>query len=105
MIIRIANRLKELRLHYGLSQAQVAKMCNVTKNTISAYENGTRQPSYETLVRLSVIYRVSTDYLLGVTDSLLIDTSGVTQDDIAAVSQLIKLLLQKNELIQKRSSR
>ncbi len=68
MIPDFPKRLKDLRLNYGLGKAQVAKMASVTKNAISTYENGTRQPSFETLIRLSVIYRVSTDFLLGVTN-------------------------------------
>ncbi|MBQ7152858.1 MAG: helix-turn-helix transcriptional regulator [Clostridia bacterium] len=105
MVPNFAKRLKELRLRYGLGQAQVAKMADVTKNAISTYENGTRQPSFETLIRLAVIYRVSTDYLLGVTTNQSLDISGLTEDDAAAVKQLVEILSQKNDLIQKRSTR
>ncbi len=99
MISIFARRLKELRQRYGLGQAQVARMANVTKNAISTYENGTRQPSFETLIRLAVIYRVSTDYLLGVNDIQSLDVSGLTEDDIAAVRQLVEILSRKNETI------
>ena len=99
MISVFARRLKELRQRYGLGQAQVARMANVTKNAISTYENGTRQPSFETLIRLAVIYRVSTDYLLGVNDIQSLDVSGLTEDDIAAVRQLVEILSRKNETI------
>ena len=105
MISNFARRLKELRLKYDLGQAQVAKMVNVTKNAISTYENGTRQPSYETLIRLAVIYRVSTDYLLGMKNDQVLDISGLTEDDVIAVREMVELLSKKNETIQELSSR
>ena len=100
MVSSFAKRLKELRLRYELNQAQIAKMANVTKNAISTYENGTRQPSYETLIRLAVIFRVSTDYLLGVVNNQSLDISGLTEDDVIAVRQLVEILSKKNALLQ-----
>ena len=105
MISNFAKRLRELRLRYDLGQAQVAKMVNVTKNAISTYENGTRQPSYETLIRLAVIYRVSTDYLLGMANNQTLDISGLDEDDVAAIKEMVELLSKKNEVIQELSSR
>ena len=105
MISNFAKRLKELRLQYDLGQAQVAKMANVTKNAISTYENGTRQPSFETLIRLAVIYRVSTDYLLGVDSDQSLDISGLTEDDVAAIKRLVEIMSEKNASIQNGNSR
>ena len=105
MIPIFAKRLKELRLQYDLGQAQVAKMANVTKNAISTYENGTRQPSFETLIRLAVIYRVSTDYLLGVANDQSLDISGLTEDDMAVVKRLVEILSEKNAMIQDEDAR
>ena len=105
MISNFAKRLKELRLQYDLGQAQVAKMANVTKNAISTYENGTRQPSFETLIRLAVIYRVSTDYLLGVDNDQTLDISGLTEDDVAAIKRLVEIMSEKNASIQNDNSR
>ena len=105
MISNFAKRLRELRLRYDLGQAQVAKMANVTKNAISTYENGTRQPSFETLIRLAVIYRVSTDYLLGVENDQSLDISGLTEDDVAAIKRLVEIMSEKNASIQNGNSR
>lgn len=105
MISNFAKRLRELRLRYDLGQAQVAKMANVTKNAISTYENGTRQPSFETLIRLAVIYRVSTDYLLGVENDQSLDISGLTEDDVAAIKRLVEIMSEKNSSIQNGGSR
>ena len=63
MIPTFASRLKQLRLNKNLRQEQVANLIGVNKSAISTYENNTRQPSFEILVRLATLYRVSTDYL------------------------------------------
>ena len=69
MIPTLGKRLKELRLNRHLRQEQVARLVGVNTNAISTYENDARQPSYDILIRLANLYRVSTDYLLGVSDS------------------------------------
>lgn len=60
--------LRELRTKKGFSQKQLAEMLNVAQNTISQYENGTREPDAATLIKLANFFSVSTDYLLGRTD-------------------------------------
>lgn len=59
MISKFSTRLRELRLNKGLRQEQVAKLIGVNKSAISTYENDTRQPSFEILVRLANLYRVT----------------------------------------------
>lgn len=97
MIPTFASRLKQLRLNKNLRQEQVANLIGVNKSAISTYENNTRQPSFEILVRLATLYRVSTDYLLGRTDSRSLDLSGLTGEEAAAVSEIVAIMTQKNE--------
>lgn len=96
MIPTFASRLKQLRLNKNLRQEQVANLIGVNKSAISTYENNTRQPSFEILVRLATLYRVSTDYLLGRTDSRSLDLSGLTDEEAAAVSEIVAIMTQKN---------
>lgn len=97
MIPTFASRLKQLRLNKNLRQEQVANLIGVNKSAISTYENNTRQPSFEILVRLDTLYRVSTDYLLGRTDSRSLDLSGLTDAEAAAVSEIVAIMTQNNE--------
>ena len=97
MIPTFASRLKQLRLNKNLRQEQVANLIGVNKSAISTYENNTRQPSFEILVRLATLYRVSTDYLLGRTDSRSLDLSGLTDEEAAAVSEIVVIMTQKKE--------
>ena len=71
----LGKRLRQLRQNNRLRQDQVASLVGVNKNTMCSYENDVRQPSYEILVRLATIYRVSTDYLLGCESKRTVDVS------------------------------
>lgn len=99
MIAKFSTRLRELRLNKGLRQEQVARLIGVNKSAISTYENDARQPSFEILVRLANLYRVSTDYLLGQTNSRSVDLSGLSEQEAALVCELVETLTKKNEII------
>lgn len=99
MIAKFSTRLRELRLNKGLRQEQVANLIGVNKSAISTYENDTRQPSFEILVRLANLYRVSTDYLLGQKNSRAVDLSGLSEQEAALVCELVETLTKKNEII------
>ena len=58
-------RLKELREERGLSQGELGKMFGLSVSTISMYENGKREPGFDTVVKFANFFGVSTDYLLG----------------------------------------
>ncbi|WP_430111769.1 helix-turn-helix transcriptional regulator [Paenibacillus lautus] len=45
---------------------QVAKYLNVSRQTISGYETGSREPNLETITLLSELYDMSVDSLLGI---------------------------------------
>ncbi|MBQ7679845.1 MAG: helix-turn-helix transcriptional regulator [Butyrivibrio sp.] len=88
--------LKELRTSAGYTQRQLANKLGVSKSVVSYYELLERTPSPDTLIRLSGIFQVSTDYLLGLDDSHRVDTSGLTDDDVALVKELVRTLRAKN---------
>ena len=53
--------LKKYRLMQGLSQTEVARRIGVMPNTITQYESGAREPSLETLIKLSDLFGCSLD--------------------------------------------
>lgn len=61
----LPKKLKALRDERGWFQKHVADKLNIKSNTLSGYENGTRSPDPEMLVRIAELYNVSVDYLLG----------------------------------------
>lgn len=62
-------RLKELREHRQMSQVFLGMELNMSQNTVSQYETGTREASYDTLIAIADYFDVSIDYLLGRTDN------------------------------------
>ncbi len=61
-------RLKQLRARKGKTQAEIADILSVQQNTYSQYETGKRQIPLESLIVLAKYYRVTTDYLLELSD-------------------------------------
>lgn len=59
------HRLIKLRKQKNLYQADLAKKLGMARATYAAYEQGTRQPDFETLKRIAEYFGVTTDYLLG----------------------------------------
>lgn len=57
--------MKRLRQRMGLKQDDVARMVGVERSTVANWERGAKQPSLDTLVRLSEILGVSLDELVG----------------------------------------
>ena len=63
-----ANRLKELRKTFGISQKELAKKCGLSLGGIQGYEQQVNSPISEALIKLANFFNVSTDYLLGLSD-------------------------------------
>lgn len=77
--------IRELRKKKGLRMKDLAIMLGVTESTISLYENGKRQPSLETMSKLSDLFGVPVDFLLGKEKSADIqstDTRELTPDEL-----------------------
>lgn len=58
------NKLKKLRKERGYLQKDLAKILNVSPSTIAMYEVGKTQPSPDILSSMSILFKVSIDYLL-----------------------------------------
>ena len=59
------NRIAALRKERKLSQKELGTIIGVAQNTICNWENGKREPDYESLKKLAFFFDCSTDYLLG----------------------------------------
>lgn len=108
------NRLKLLREEKGLIQKDIAKLLNVSIPAINQYENGKRDMSTETVIKLAEYFDVSTDYLLGKSDIRNLeelknvkfanagglDVEGLDEDDLLELQRQVeymKKLKQKNK--------
>lgn len=59
------EQLKMMREAMGMPQHEVARILGITRQAYSNYEAGNRSPNYEALTKLSALYQVPTDFLLG----------------------------------------
>lgn len=102
MRIPFGEIIGKLRYERKLSQAQLAKKVGLkSSSTIAAYEQGSRFPSLSTLIQLSRVFGVTTDYLLGVSDEKaeLLDVSGLTPRQIDSLDLIIENYRECNRLL------
>ncbi len=67
-MIKLPERLLNLRLERNLSQKSLVNQMGLALNTYVRYERGEREPTASVLVRIADFYNVTTDYLLGRSD-------------------------------------
>lgn len=63
------ERIRNLRIDKGFTQAQIAEMLHVKQNTYCQYEIGVLNYPLDVVVKLALFYDVSIDYLVGITDN------------------------------------
>lgn len=63
------KRLENLRTDNDKTQAEIAEYLFCQREVYRRYEKGTRQIPVDMLIKLSELYNVSTDYILGLTDT------------------------------------
>ncbi len=68
-MIKFSERIRELRQEKGIKQREMADILGVKLRSYQNYEGGDRRPDYEGLVALADYFGVTTDYLLGRSDS------------------------------------
>ena len=91
-------RLKQLREKHNLSQSQVAKRLGITRAAISSYENNISLPSVNVLAELALLYRVSTDYLLGLDNRTAIVLEDLTPRQSAVIQEVMDTLVTEFKL-------
>ena len=62
-------RIRDLREDHDLTQKQVAAKLNCSQQVYSNYELGQRDIPTDILIKLSFLYNVSTDYILGISNN------------------------------------
>ena len=66
--MKIGSNIKELRKESGMTQSELAKLLFVSQDTISLWELHKSLPDIKFIIKLAEIFKVSTDYLLGLKD-------------------------------------
>lgn len=85
----IADRIKSLRENQNKTQSELARQLGITRSSVNAWEMGISVPSTQYVVELAHIFKVSTDYLLGVDTTSSISVAGLTEKDVEIINTLI----------------
>ncbi len=86
----VAERIKNLRMSNDMTQTDLAKKLNITRSSVNAWEMGISTPSTTYIVELAQLFHVSTDYLLGLSDSTTLDISHLNEREIQLVYELVQ---------------
>lgn len=66
---QFSERLIALRKERGMTQNDLAQVCQKQRSTVSGYETASKEPDFELLCQLAEYFGVTTDYLLGREDA------------------------------------
>jgi transcriptional regulator with XRE-family HTH domain len=82
--MKLSKKIKFLRVENNMSQEKLAEVLNVSRQSISKYENGCSVPDHEKLTKIVKVFDVTYDYLLN--DEVdIIDSSRKSVDGIPNV--------------------
>ena len=101
MIIKTAERIKELREQRGLSQAELAHQFGVTRSSVNAWEMGVSNPKIDKLAELAQYFHVSIDFLVGLENDQTIDISLYTFDEQELIQRMLHYMDEKHHLEKK----
>ncbi|MBQ8688885.1 MAG: helix-turn-helix transcriptional regulator [Clostridia bacterium] len=65
----VYRRIRDLREDHDLTQKEVARKLNCSQQVYSNYELGQRDIPTDILIKISALYNVSVDYILGISDN------------------------------------
>ncbi len=62
----IGDNIRLLRKERGMTQSQLAQILCLSQDTVSLWELNKSLPDIESLIRLTQIFDVTSDYILGI---------------------------------------
>ena len=85
----IGDKIRELRENAGYSQAELARRLSVTRSSVNAWESGLSTPTAVYIVELAKLFRVTSDYLLGLDTSSTLNLSGLSEEELHLIYSLL----------------
>ena len=93
MIIKIGEKINELRNKNNITQLALAKELGVSRSSVNAWEMGISMPTIDRLIDIAEYFHVSVDYLLGLNDRLTIDISSLNEKEKTMIYNLIEIII------------
>ena len=92
MIFNIADRIRYLRDKTGMTQTYLAKRLGISRSAVNSWEMSLSSPSLANIVEMMQIFHVSADYLLSVSDRMLVDISSLSNEEQEVILKMISCL-------------
>ena len=89
------KRMKDLRIDHDLTKKDLANRLDISEKTLARYESGICEPTISILIKLSLLFNVSIDYISGIKDDTLINTPSIKEEltDISEkLDKIIKII-------------
>lgn len=84
------EKLKTLRKKHNFTQQYVADTIGVTKSTVNRYENESMPPSLASAIKIAIMFNVSVDYLVGLSDKSFLYLYNFTEKQQAFILETLK---------------
>ena len=85
----IGDKIRELRERAGYSQSELARRLSVTRSSVNAWESGLSAPTAVYIVELAKLFHVTSDYLLELDTSSMLNLSGLAEEELRLVYSLL----------------
>ena len=96
-----AERLVTIREQLGMNKAEAARKLNMSAMGYGRYENGQREPSFQTVCFIASTFNTTSDYLYGLTDDPSPSTITISSSENPELFSFISSL-QNDEALEKR---
>lgn len=90
MILKICERIHMLREQSGMTQQDLAMRLGVTRSSVNAWEAGISMPTSDKIATLAILFRTSSDYILGITSEKILQIDQLSMDQQELIYRLIQ---------------
>lgn len=97
----VPERLISLRESIGINKAEAARRLNMSAMGYGRYENGEREPSFQTVSFIAQTFHSTTDYLYGISDSKDSTSITISSKDEPELFSLIESARNDGELLKR----
>ena len=97
MKYELAENIKKLRIQKHLTQKELGSRLGITTSTVASYESQDRLPSIAVLIKLSSVFNVSIEYLLGINKNKTIDVSELSDEQVSALNVIVEQFKEDNK--------
>ena len=95
MILNVAERISYLREKYNMTQTDLANRLGISRSAVNSWEMSISSPSISNIIEMSIIFNVTTDYILSTSNKILVDISDLGNKEREVVLQMIDCLKKK----------